>query len=97
MSQGNIEYVHTFLDSSVDSQLFLQGVESWEVPRNDSSDEEHKGTGPAGNTVGTSGKTALHLTTCEWFPEIVKLLLSRGAEVDVVDIDRRIALIEAAL
>ncbi|KAK0727156.1 hypothetical protein B0T26DRAFT_671862 [Lasiosphaeria miniovina] len=44
-----------------------------------------------------TGKTALHFAACEVYPEIVELLLERGADPDVRDVEGRTPLSEAAL
>lgn len=47
--------------------------------------------------TSTSGKSALHMATCEMYPDIVKLLLEYGADPNARTVDGWIPLMEAAL
>lgn len=89
-------YVRDFLDTSQDQEIFVLGVESWEDPYDPSSDDEATNSEPR-RSVDTSGKTTLHTAACEAYPEMVELLITRGADVNATDLDGRTPLMEAAL
>jgi hypothetical protein len=62
-------------------------------------EKEDNISSPAGDReeVRPSGKTALHFAACEAYPEIVELLLERGADPIARDLNGRFPLAEAAL
>lgn len=108
MIRGNVEYVRQYLDSSAESDIFLHGVEAWDVhysdgldpPRDDDDDANDFSSpneDPNGEYVQTSGKTALHFAACEMYPQVLDLLLQKGADPNATDVYGRVPLAEAAL
>ncbi|KAF3058583.1 hypothetical protein GL218_05895 [Daldinia childiae] len=97
MVQGKIMYVREYLESSSEADIFLCGVESWERPQYNASDNESEEISTEDNTTETLGDTALHMAACESSSEMVQLLLSKGADPNAMNCDGRTALMEAAL
>ncbi|KAM6524458.1 hypothetical protein FSOLCH5_005060 [Fusarium solani] len=98
--KGNAAYVGKYLETSSDAEIFLEGVEAWEYHQEQSwEDTDGDGAEVESNTliIETSGKTALHLAACESSPDMVELLLSRGADANAADLDGCTPLMEAAL
>ncbi|PHH87826.1 hypothetical protein CDD83_8360 [Cordyceps sp. RAO-2017] len=87
---GNVQYVRRYIETSADSNIFLHGVDSW-----CDNDMETGDTDVREGAVGTHGKTALHMAACEACPEMVDLLLAKGADVNAADLNGRTPLIEA--
>ncbi|KAF4446968.1 Ankyrin repeat-containing protein [Fusarium austroafricanum] len=87
---GDISSARKFLTTILPlHDIFLNGVESWKHPL---SEGEEGTTQPR----ETSGKAVLQYASCEKYPEIVKLLLDEGADVNAADLEGRTALMEAA-
>ncbi|KAB5536699.1 DYW family of nucleic acid deaminases-domain-containing protein [Coniochaeta sp. 2T2.1] len=105
MVQGNVQCVRHYLGSSTEADIFLHGVEAYDLTSdtgtpwdNDANNEEADDfDSPNEDYVQHSGKTALHLAACEAFPEMLELLLQNGADPDARDATGRVALAEAAL
>jgi hypothetical protein len=106
MIWGKVEYVRQYLDCSAESDIFLHGVEAWDVHYPDGldppRDDDANGFGspnedPNGEYVQTSGKTALHVAVCEMYPQVLNLLLQMGADPNATDVYGRVPLVEAAL
>ena len=107
MLLGDIEYVRKYLDDSAESNIFLHGIEAWDVhfPNNDGDpdaddsydDDPNDFDSPNEEHFQISGKTALHFAACEKYPQILELLLQRGANPNAADVNGRVPLTEAAL
>ncbi|KAI1397428.1 hypothetical protein F4819DRAFT_472064 [Hypoxylon fuscum] len=105
MCEGMVNYVRHYLESSSETKIFLYGVEAWRVEPHDGfvrsdDDNGHDIYGPRSSKqerIETSGKTALHMAACEIYPEMVEILLEKGAKPNVFDINGRTPLAEAAL
>lgn len=89
---GNIEEVRKYLDISTESDIFLHGVSTKSITTYDNIEDE----APKQKEVPT-GETILHEAACEEYPEMVELLLQRGADPNAQDIRGRVPLTEAAL
>jgi ankyrin repeat protein len=101
MIRGNVEYVRQYLDDSAESDIFLHGVEAWGIhcPDNDNdpNDDDANSLSPNEEHVQIPGKTALHFAACEMYPQVLELLLERGADPNAADVHGRVPLAEAAL
>lgn len=96
MVRGNVRYVRTYLETSSEAHVFLHGVESWLGLPSDlsvSDDDDAHSTQPKDYT---SGATALHMAAAEQYPEMIRLLITKGADVDAADVNGRTPLMEAA-
>ncbi|KAF2189115.1 hypothetical protein K469DRAFT_564403 [Zopfia rhizophila CBS 207.26] len=84
MVLGNVEYVRRYLESSTESDIFLNGVEAWEIRYPNGFDSSEDGGTedpcPPKGCYQTSGKTALHLVAREKYPRMIELLLRKGAD-----------------
>lgn len=72
--RGNVEYVRQYLDSFIESDIFLHGVEALDVHYLDGLDPPHDDDAndfgsPNEEHVQISGKTALHFVACEMYPQ----------------------------
>ncbi|KAB5536106.1 putative potassium channel AKT1 [Coniochaeta sp. 2T2.1] len=100
MVQGNVQCVRHYLGSSTEADIFLHGVEAYDLTSdtgtpwdNDANNEEADDfDSPNEDYVQHSGKTALHLAACEAFPEMLELLLQNGADPNARDATGRVAL-----
>ncbi|OBT60333.1 hypothetical protein VE03_10341 [Pseudogymnoascus sp. 23342-1-I1] len=97
MIRGKVESVRQYLDDSAESDLFLHGVEAWDIYRPSNDDDTNDSCRPGEENVQTSGKTALHFAACEMYPQVLELLLQRGADPNAADVHGRVPLVEAAL
>lgn len=96
MVRGNVKYVRNYLETSSEAHIFLHGVESWVGLPCDlsvSDDDEAHSTQP---DDCTSGETALHMAAAEQYPEMIRLLVTKGADVNAADVNGRTPLMEAA-
>ncbi|KGQ06145.1 Ankyrin-3 [Beauveria bassiana D1-5] len=91
MIQGDLEFVKNFLESSSDAAPFLHGVYS-ELHSKQSAPE----SGGIGFDQFPYGTTALHIAARGQYPEIVRLLATKGANIDAQDISGYTPLMEAA-
>jgi hypothetical protein len=78
MVHGRVQNVQKYLETTAESNIFLHGSQTFEIGLLNSSDEDERGSAIEKN-IQTTGRTALHLTACEAFPEMVELLLQKGA------------------
>lgn len=102
MVTGNVSSVRYYLETSTEVDLFVNGVKAWEPPQfSDTDEDDNRDRGEEDEVVSeepnTSGKTALIIVACEAHPEMVKLLINKGADVNAADLDGKTALIKAAL
>ncbi|KAH8747380.1 hypothetical protein BGZ57DRAFT_916750 [Hyaloscypha finlandica] len=105
MIRGKVGYVRQYLDDSAESDIFLYGVEAWDIHRpsnnddtdDDADDDADDSYPPDEEHVQTSGRTTLHFAAYEIYPQVLELLLQRGADPNAVDVHGRVPLIEAAL
>jgi len=100
--RGNVEYVRQYIDDSAECDIFLHGVEAWDIhcPNNDgnpSDDNANHSRSPDAEHVQIAGKTALYFAACEMYPQVLELLLQRGADPIAADVHSRVPLTEAAL
>lgn len=105
--RGSYIAVQHHLDSSEEADLFLHGIEEYvyEIPPDDNyGDEEdlveeneasHDKT--VRRDVYTTGLTTLHLAAGEEHPNLVRLLLERGADANARDVNGRTPLMESCL
>ncbi|KAM3523542.1 hypothetical protein NHJ13051_005048 [Beauveria bassiana] len=91
MIQGDLEFVKNFLESSSDAAPVLHGVYS-ELHSKQSAPE----SGGIGFDQFPYGTTALHIAARGQYPEIVRLLATKGANMDAQDISGYTPLMEAA-
>ncbi|KAK8134785.1 hypothetical protein PG984_006797 [Apiospora sp. TS-2023a] len=101
IATGKVDFVRQYLDTSTDADILLHGVEAFEnpeVPNNSGDDEDdtEEDGSLREDDVEITGVTALHLAACEQSSEVVKLLLERGADPNVIDRRGRTPLAEAA-
>ncbi|CAI7620191.1 unnamed protein product [Penicillium palitans] len=96
MVHGRVRNVREYLATSAESNIFLHGSQTFEIGPLYSSDKDECGSTIEKN-IQTTGRTALHLAACKAFPEMVELLLQKGADPNARDINGRIPLMEAAL
>ncbi|KAF5551312.1 ankyrin repeat-containing protein [Fusarium mexicanum] len=100
MVRGVLEPLLEFLTDNRGTLIhstFLNGVESWDSPPDTHSHEDDEGEDEYTQSRPTSGKTVLQLAACESYPEVVRLLLKEGADVNSADLDGRTPFMEAAL
>ncbi|KAE9566074.1 hypothetical protein CGMCC3_g17750 [Colletotrichum fructicola] len=98
--EGRVEAVRGYLESSLDADIFLHGVEAHRVPQLDDYDSDsssREGNEEPGNKIHVTGNTALHCAACEKSDDMVRLLLQKGAKPNVVNAAGRSPLMEAAL
>lgn len=96
MVHGRVRNVREYLMTSAESNIFLHGSQTFEIGPLYSSDEDECGSTIEKN-IQTTGRTALHLAAWGAFPEMVELLLQKGADPNARDINARVPLMEAAL
>ncbi|KAM3502829.1 hypothetical protein MY10362_004584 [Beauveria mimosiformis] len=94
MIQGDVEFVKNFLESSSDAALLLHGVYSGLHSKQ--SARENDGAGSLEFDQFTYGTTALHIAAQGQYPEIVRLLVTKGANMDAQDVNGCTPLMEAA-
>ncbi|KAM3455267.1 hypothetical protein MY3296_002455 [Beauveria thailandica] len=94
MIQGDVKFVENFLESSSDAALLLHGVYSGLHSKQ--SARENGRTGFLELDQFTYGTTALHIAARGQYPEIVRLLVSKGAKIDAQDVNGYTPLMEAA-
>lgn len=106
---GRVQAVRSYLETSVEKDIFLHGVEATETRRPDIDewdaylnlgyDRRREHNPPEMKIVETTtrGVTALHMAACEMYPDMVRLLLDFGANPNTRTVDGRTPLMEAAL
>lgn len=85
MVRGNVRYVRNYLETSSEVHIFLHGVESWAGLPSDlsiSDDDDAHSTQPNDHA---SGATALYMAAEEQYPEMIRLLVTKGANVNAAD------------
>ncbi|KAJ8131619.1 hypothetical protein O1611_g2001 [Lasiodiplodia mahajangana] len=97
MVMGNVEYVRGYLESSSESDIFLHGLDAYSRDRGIEDDSFINLDDADWEDIGGTGDTALHWAACEMYPEIIKVLLERGANPNVWNFSDRTPLAEAAL
>ncbi|CAH0055803.1 unnamed protein product [Clonostachys solani] len=109
MSNGRLEAVRSYLETSHEKNIFLHGVQASVFAQSevyegsacqDIEDGQDGNCDPSEAEIEetiTSGVTALHLAACERHPEMVKLLLDYGADPNARMVDGRTPLMEAAI
>ncbi|PCD23404.1 hypothetical protein AU210_014926 [Fusarium oxysporum f. sp. radicis-cucumerinum] len=100
MVRGILEPLLEYLKDKRGTQIhstFLNGVELWEPPPDTHFHEDDEWEDEETQSRPTSGKTVLQLAACESHPEVVRLLLEKGADANSADLDGRTPLMEAAL
>ncbi|KAI1760255.1 DYW family of nucleic acid deaminases-domain-containing protein [Hypoxylon sp. FL1150] len=93
MKEGDYEYVQQYLKYSPKRDIFLYAnEETWKRQEYNSV-----GLSNAKLIVKPSGDTALHIAARGAYPNILKLLLDKGANPDVMNLKGRTPLAESAL
>lgn len=97
--EGNISYLRDYLSSSPEAELLLHSVKFQEIAWCNTCEDGDNGEDEGeeicvSDIADTSGTTALHMAACEPYYDIVKLLSSKGTDVDAIDLDGRSALME---
>ncbi|OAR02376.1 hypothetical protein LLEC1_02597 [Akanthomyces lecanii] len=96
MVHGELDFVKHYLESSAEASIFLHGVGSKPHSGNFSASDGNDAVLLPHPVKDTRGKTALHLAAAGQHPAMVRLLASKGANVDAADLDGITPLMEAA-
>ncbi|KAJ2993239.1 hypothetical protein NUW58_g1901 [Xylaria curta] len=97
MVRGNVKYVRDHIESSSESDIFLHGIDAYDRDGKINDNESADLGGIKDEYIGGTGNTALHLAACEDHPEMIQLLLQKGAHPNVWNFEGRTPLAEAAL